>query len=66
MPPDLANVGIVGAGVMGSRAAETIAAAGHRVFVYDPSPNARTALQAVAGIDVVATLGMSAAARTLS
>ena len=56
MPPDLANVGVVGAGVMGGRAAETLAAAGHRVSVYDPSPGARAALQAVAGVDVVATL----------
>ena len=56
MPPELTNVGIVGAGVMGSRAAQTIAAAGHRVSVYDPSPSARTALQSVAGIDVVASL----------
>ena len=56
MPPELTNVGIVGAGVMGSRAAQTIAAAGHRVSVYDPSPSARTALQSVAGIAVVASL----------
>ena len=56
MPLDTMNVGVVGAGVMGGRAAETLAAEGHRVFVYDPSASACAALQAVAGVDVVASL----------
>lgn len=37
-------IGVVGAGVMGRRAAEALAAAGHPVFVYDVAPRATAGL----------------------
>src|SRR6266545_6817704 len=37
-------IGVIGAGVMGRRAAETLAAAGHPVFVYDVVPGAAAGL----------------------
>lgn len=37
-------IGVVGAGVMGRRAAETLAAAGHPVFAYDVAPGAAAGL----------------------
>ena len=52
MPPDRVNVGVVGAGTMGRPAARALAAAGHGVFAYDPSAQARTALQGVPGVRV--------------
>lgn len=42
----LIPIGVVGAGVMGRRAAETLAAAGHQVFVYDVAPGATAGLSA--------------------
>jgi 3-hydroxyisobutyrate dehydrogenase/2-hydroxy-3-oxopropionate reductase len=53
MPPDRANVGVVGAGTMGRPAAQALAAVGHAVVAYDPSPRARTTLQ---GVDFVEAL----------
>lgn len=55
MPPDPTRVGVVGAGMMGGRAAEALASAGHDVCVYDPSETARAAMEA-AGMEVVATV----------
>jgi 3-hydroxyisobutyrate dehydrogenase-like beta-hydroxyacid dehydrogenase len=56
MPPDGMQVGVVGAGTMGRPAAQALAAAGHAVIVYDPSPAARAALQGIGGVRVVASL----------
>jgi 3-hydroxyisobutyrate dehydrogenase/2-hydroxy-3-oxopropionate reductase len=52
----MASVGIIGIGSMGRRAAETIAAAGHPVVVYDVVDVAARQLAGRAGIDVVSTL----------
>jgi 3-hydroxyisobutyrate dehydrogenase/2-hydroxy-3-oxopropionate reductase len=62
MPPDRADVGIVGAGTMGGPAARTLAAAGHAPVVYDPSPRARAALQDVTGLRMVESLAEVAGA----
>ena len=52
----MASVGIIGIGSMGRRAAETIAAAGHAVVVYDVVDAAARQLAGRAGIEVVAAL----------
>jgi 3-hydroxyisobutyrate dehydrogenase len=49
----MTNLGIVGAGVMGCRAAETLAAAGHPLFVYDKVPAATHGLTDTAGVTAV-------------
>ncbi len=46
----MTNVGVVGAGVMGRRAAETFAAAGHSVFVYDVAAAATRNVSAIPGV----------------
>jgi 3-hydroxyisobutyrate dehydrogenase/2-hydroxy-3-oxopropionate reductase len=59
----MTNVGIVGAGVMGRRAIEQLAAAGHPVFAYDVVPDATRDLAATPGVTVVSELaGVAAAA----
>jgi 3-hydroxyisobutyrate dehydrogenase len=55
------DVGIVGAGVMGRRAAETLAAAGHPVLVYDVVADAARGAARVAGVSVAPDLGAIAA-----
>ncbi len=50
----MTNVGIVGAGVMGRRAAESLSGAGHPVFVYDVVPAAAQALSERAGVTALA------------
>jgi 3-hydroxyisobutyrate dehydrogenase len=49
----MANVGVIGAGVMGARAAETLAAAGHAIFVFDVAAAATRSLLAKAGVTVL-------------
>jgi 3-hydroxyisobutyrate dehydrogenase/2-hydroxy-3-oxopropionate reductase len=50
----MTNVGILGAGVMGRRAAETLAAAGHPLLVYDIVPAAVRDLIETAGATALA------------
>ncbi len=52
----MTNVGIVGAGVMGRRAIEHVAAAGLPLFVYDVVPAATGELAAKSGVTVAADL----------
>jgi 3-hydroxyisobutyrate dehydrogenase len=51
----MSDVGIVGAGVMGRKALEKIAAAGHRVAVYDIASATARDLGATAGVTIEAS-----------
>lgn len=57
----MTNVAIVGAGMMGRMAIDRIAAAGHRVVVYDVVPAAMQSLPQVAGVTTVPSLAAAAA-----
>ncbi len=57
----MTDVGIVGAGVMGRKAIEKIAAAGHRVAAYDVVPAAMQALHPIAGVTPAASIAAVAA-----
>jgi 3-hydroxyisobutyrate dehydrogenase len=56
----MTSVGIVGAGVMGRRAAETLAAAGHPVLVHDVVAEAAHAAAKTSGVTAVAEPGVLA------
>ena len=57
----MTEVAVVGAGVMGRKAIEKIAAAGHRVAVYDVVPAAMQPLHEIAGVTPAASTAAVAA-----